>query len=90
MASIEGIPAARVRKGSPSLIGQRTQMYSYAAPLLRPQGREPHTVWQEPEWPREACVDVHHLARGVRWALAIEGAAALGIYFAWLLWQHLF
>jgi hypothetical protein len=35
------------------------------------------------EWPAEAIVNLSNLARGVRWALAIEGAAALGIYAIW-------
>lgn len=39
------------------------------------------------EWPAEALVNLHDLGKGVRWALAIEGVAALTIYAAWQLWR---
>jgi len=38
------------------------------------------------EWPVDAVVDQEALGRGVRWALGIEGVAALGIYILWHLW----
>jgi hypothetical protein len=45
------------------------------------------TISADTEWPAEAIVNLRDLARGVRWALAIEGAAALGIYAVWHLWR---
>lgn len=47
------------------------------------------TISADTEWPAEAIVNLRDLTRGVRWALAIEGAAALGIYAVWYLWHLL-
>jgi hypothetical protein len=35
------------------------------------------------EWPADAVVDYRALGKGVSWALGMEGAAALFIYFTW-------
>jgi hypothetical protein len=43
------------------------------------------TINADAEWPREAIVNLRDLARGVRWALAVECAAALCIYAVWYL-----
>jgi hypothetical protein len=43
----------------------------------------------EAEWPPEGIVNVHDLGKGVGWALAIEGAAALAICLVWHLWHVL-
>lgn len=57
---------------------------------------ELHTEWRvlgashgEAEFLRQANVDHEDLGRGVRWALAIELAAALGIYAIWSLCHFL-
>lgn len=62
-------------------------MGSYAAPLMEPRGLDAAAMSPEAEWPPEAIVDLRALGRGVCWALAIEGAAALCFYGAWHLWH---
>ena len=41
------------------------------------------TMSPETEWPEQKVVDLRCLARGVRWALTIEGAAGLCVYAIW-------
>lgn len=72
---------------SPSMFSLPLQMSSYAAPLTRTQVMRAGTISTDAEWPAAAIVNLSDLARGVRWALAIEGAAALGIYAVWHLWR---
>jgi hypothetical protein len=64
-------------------------MSSYAGSLAQPQGLETSSVSPESERPDEAVVDLRLLGRGVRWALAIEGVAAMSIYVVWYLWLRL-
>lgn len=72
---------------STSLLSPGVQMSSYVAPLTRSQVMRPGAISAGAEWPAEAIVNLSDLARGVRWALAIEGAAAVGIYAVWHLWR---
>jgi len=78
---------ARLTAASPSPLAPRLRMNRYAASPMRIQDLRSGTVWPENEWPPEAIVDLRLLARGVRWALAIEAAAALCAYAAWSLWR---
>ncbi|MGA2570011.1 MAG: hypothetical protein ABSF23_05790 [Terracidiphilus sp.] len=66
-------------------------MSSYTATWEQTQELEAGSVSpeSESEWPPEAVVNLHLLARGVRWALAIEGVAALSVYVVWYLWRRL-
>lgn len=75
---------------SSSLLSPRLQMSSYAAPILRSEGMTAGTMNAEAEWPAEAFVNLYNLAKGVGWALAIEGIAALSIcsiFYLWHLWR---
>lgn len=74
--------SSRLQTSRPS---PRLQMSSYAGPLIRTQVMRPGAVSAEAEWPAEAFVKFRDLGRGVRWALAIEGAAALSICGLWYL-----
>jgi len=66
---------------SASPVAQSYQMSSAAAlPMLRPRVRDLHA---ESEWPPEAVVDIRVLGKGVAWALAIEGTAAMFISVIW-------
>ncbi len=71
----------------PFLPSQPLEMSSYAAPFKQGHAFEAGTMSPEAEWPTPQVVDVHSLARGVRWALTIEGAAALCVYAIWHLCQ---
>ena len=69
----------------PSPISPPFEMNCYAAPLTQAV-----IVPAEAEWPEQKVVEFRSLARGVRWALTIEGAAAAGLYAIWhllLLWR---
>jgi len=55
-------------------------MSSYSFPVLRAEGMSVDAMKAEAEWPAEAVVNHHDLGKGVRWALAIEGIAAMCIY----------
>ena len=55
-------------------------MSSYSFPVLRTEGMSVDATKAQAEWPAEAVVNHHDLGKGVRWALAIEGAAAMCIY----------
>ena len=71
----------------PSLPFQPLQMRSFAAPMTQADVLEAGTMSPEAEWPTQAVADARSLARGVRWALTIEGAAALCLYLIWHLWH---
>lgn len=62
------------------------QMSSTALPMLRPRVFSSREMSPEAEWPTEAVVEFRVLGRGVAWALAIEGTAAIAGYVLW----HLF
>jgi hypothetical protein len=86
------VPSGRFDNASlttmlPSLPSRPLQMSSVAAPMILPDLLKAGTVSPEAEWPLQAVADVRSLAKGIRWALTIEVAAALGIYFLWHLWQ---
>ena len=72
---------------SPSLPSQPLQMSSFAAPMTRGDVFNAGTMSPEAEWPTQDVVDFRSLAKGVRWALGIEGAAALCFYLIWQLWE---
>ena len=78
---------AHLAVASPSLLSPRLQMSSDATPLLRSQVMKAGAVVAEAEWPAEAIVNLRDLGRGVSWALAIEGAAALSLLAVWYLWH---
>ena len=71
---------------SPSLLSAPLQMSSYAAPFTRGHILDAGTISPKAERPEQKVVDFRSLGRGVRWALTIEGAAALCIYAIWRLW----
>jgi len=72
---------------SPSLPFQPLQMSGFAAPMTRGYIFNAGTMSPEAEWPTQDVVDFRSLAKGVRWALGIEGAAALCFYLIWQLWE---
>jgi hypothetical protein len=72
---------------SPSLPFQPLQMSSFAAPMTQADVLETGTMSPEAEWPTQDVADFRGLAKGVRWALGIEGGAALCVYLIWQLWQ---
>jgi hypothetical protein len=72
---------------SPSLLSPTMQMSSYAAPMMAAQVIDSSPTDAEAEFPPEAIVNWGNLGKGVRWALAIEGAVALVIYGGWQLWR---
>ncbi|HWB98328.1 MAG TPA: hypothetical protein VG672_16560 [Bryobacteraceae bacterium] len=55
----------------------------YAAPFTGSRTLDSIATPAETEWPAEAIVDGRKLLKGIGWALAIEGAAALVLYGAW-------
>ncbi len=71
----------------PSLPSQPLQMGSFAAPMPLADVLKAGTTSPNAEWPTQTVVDVRSLAKGVCWALGIEGAAALFLYAIWHLWQ---
>jgi hypothetical protein len=72
---------------SPSLLSQPLQMSSLAAPMARGDVFNAGTMSPEAEWPTQDVADFRSLAKGVRWALGIEGGAALCVYLIWHLCQ---
>jgi hypothetical protein len=70
-----------------SLPFQLLQMSSFAAPMTRGDVLNAGTMSPEAEWPTQDAVDFRRLAKGVRWALGIEGGVALCVYLIWHLWQ---
>ncbi len=72
---------------SPSLLSQPLQMSSLAALMTRGDVLNAGTMSPDAEWQTQEVVDIRRLAKGVRWALGIEGAAALCLYLIWHLWQ---
>lgn len=70
---------------SQSMFSLRAQMSRYGVPLTRTRFMRAGNISADSTWPSEAIVNLRSLARGVSWALAIEGAAALGIYGIWYL-----
>jgi hypothetical protein len=68
---------------SPSLLSAPLQMSSEAAPFTHGHTLEAGTISPKVEWPEQKVVDFRSLGRGLRWALIIEGAAALCIYAIW-------
>ena len=65
------------------------QMSSYAGALPQPPALRSGGTNVDAEWPAETIVNAHDLGKGVSWALAIEGAAALAICLVWRLWHFL-
>ncbi len=70
---------------SQSVFSLHPQVSSYAVLLTRTRVMRAGTISAHTTWPSEAIVNLRSLARGVSWALTIEGAAALGIYGVWYL-----
>ena len=64
-------------------------MSGSAAPLRLARLYDLGAFHSELDRHREAAEDLYALARGVRWAFAIEGGTALLIYAVWHLWQIL-
>jgi len=70
-----------------SLLAAQSQMAGYVDAVSQTEGISAAVVDVEAQWPAEAFVNRRDLGRGVSWALAIEGLAALGCYAAWHLWR---
>lgn len=68
---------------SPSLVAPSLKMSSYAAPLTQPRVPDATAIGPRAEWAAEAIENLRHVAKGVGYALAIEGVAALCLYAAW-------
>jgi hypothetical protein len=66
-------------------LAPRTQMASYADPLAGTQIARGGASRAGIEWPAEAIVNLRLLAKGISWALAIEGATALSVCAVWYL-----
>ena len=77
---------ANLSAPSSSLLSPTIEMSSFAAPLAA-HVVESSATDAEAEFPPEAIVNWGDLGKGVRWALAIEGAAALVVYGTWQLWH---
>ena len=88
----QGYDDAHFTAVAPPSIERRTQMGCYTATFPQTHGLEAGPVSPElesdSEWPPDTFVNVRLLARGVRWALAIEGVAAVSIYVVWYLWRR--
>jgi hypothetical protein len=67
------------------LLAPRIQIASYADPLAGTQVTGSGASRAGFEWPAEAIVNLRLLAKGVGWALAIEGTTALSICGLWYL-----
>ena len=70
---------------SESLLPLSLLMSGHAArlSLIRPQAKAIPFRWDSPPAPRE--VETGNIGRCLRWALAIEGAAAVAVYAVWVL-----
>ena len=65
------------------LLAPQVQMASYAATLAGAQVTRSGASGAGFERPAEAIVNLSRLAKGVGWALAIEGATALSVCGLW-------
>jgi hypothetical protein len=65
------------------------QVARFAPPFRQAPGYNERRTPLPGSMSQVAVADTHALARGVRWAFAIEGGAALLIYAAWYLWHLL-
>lgn len=63
------------------------EMSSQPVPLLQRSERVDRGASSTIDWPDNPDVEGRALGKGVCWALAIEGAAAIGIYGLWHLWS---
>jgi hypothetical protein len=66
------------------------QMSGYSLPVTHTDWLDVGTLDDEAEFPLDAVVNHNDLGRGLRWALAIELAAALSVYAIWHLCHLLF
>jgi len=78
---------AHLVAASPSLLVPRIQMASYASTFASAQAIASSGLRAKTEWASDAIVNLRLLGKGVGWALAIEGAAALSLYALWHMWQ---
>lgn len=62
-------------------------MHTYAGSLMPVRALDTRAVSREADWRAEQFGDLSRLARGVSWALSIEGGAALLLYVIWHLWH---
>lgn len=67
------------------LVAPRIQVGSYADPPEKIQIERTGASRAGFEWPAEAVVNLRLLAKGVGWALAIEGTTALSVCAVWYL-----
>lgn len=67
------------------LLAPRTQIASYADPSAGTRIARSGGSRAGFEWPAEAVVNLRLLAKGVGWALAIEGTTALSVCGLWYL-----
>jgi hypothetical protein len=70
-----------------SLLFSTMLMIGYTAPLRLVRVPEEDRAQVGASRNEQALADVQALKRGVRWAFAIEGGAALLAYAAWCLWR---
>ena len=78
---------SKLSMSSPA-ISRPLPLVGYAPPLADAPPLESMSPDSAAEWPPEAIVDGRKLGKGLRWALTIEGIAALIFYGAWYL-RHL-
>lgn len=67
------------------LVAPRNQVGGYADPPEKIQIDRTGASRAGLEWPAEAVVNLRLLAKGVGWALVIEGTTALGVCGLWYL-----
>ena len=76
---------------SASLLSRTLPISSYAVSLMQPRlsagGLSADAAEPKAEWASEAIEEFRHVGKGVGFALAIEGAAALCAYVLWQLWR---
>jgi hypothetical protein len=78
---------AKLAEPSDRMLFSTKLMYGYAAPLRKMPGLDQQRLPPGVASGQEAVADLHALGRGLRWAFAIEGGAALLFYAAWCLWR---
>jgi hypothetical protein len=79
---------ATLGRFSESMFSSTFSMSVYTAPLKLVRFPQPETEICEEEQLSPAEADSGSMSRCLRWAFAIEGAAALAIYAVWALCRH--
>ncbi len=79
------LKVAHILAPSPSPIVSPLQMASYASTFARAQVIASRGLGTQTEWHPESAVNLRLLAKGVGWAIGIEGVTALCLYAIWFL-----